>query len=253
MITDIKAIDIHTHINHGSRYDSSLGNVSYDATLEYQQKTALAANIEKMFCSTFASVISANDIESENKYMFDLAQKVPNLYQWVVVDPRNKNTIKQAEIMLSSDKCAGIKLHPVYHKYKLDDFGDQIFSVVEKHNAIILIHPEGSAHYILPFADRYPNLTFIMAHMGSWVNGESDLIAIKKARYNNVYVDTSGKASLKNKGLEFLVNSAGSERILFGTDTYAAGSQRGRIEYALISDADKENILRSNAVRLFKL
>ncbi len=43
----------------------------------------------------------------------------------------------------------------------------------------------------------------------------------------------------------------GSERILFGTDTYAAGFQRGRIEYAQISDADKENILVNNAVRLF--
>ena len=54
MIRDIKAIDIHTHINHGSQYDSAPSSLSYDATLEYQQKTAKVANIEKMFCSTFS-------------------------------------------------------------------------------------------------------------------------------------------------------------------------------------------------------
>lgn len=252
-MSEIKAIDIHTHINHRSVFDSSPENLLYDASLEYQQKTAEAANIEKIFCSTFPSVITTEKLEFENKYMFDLVCRTPNLYQWVVIDPQNENTFNQAEAMLGTEKCVGIKLHPVYHKYKLDDFGDKIFSFAAKHKAIILIHPEGGSHYILPFADKYPDVTFIMAHMGSWENKESDAIAIKQAKYGNVYVDTSGKASLKNKGLEFLVNAAGSERILFGTDTYAAGSQRGRIEYALISDADKENILRNNAVRLFRL
>ena len=47
------------------------------------------------------------------------------------------------------------------------------------------------------------------------------------------------------------MKTVGFERILFGTDTYAAGFQRGRIEYALIPDEDKANILRNNALRLF--
>jgi predicted TIM-barrel fold metal-dependent hydrolase len=66
-----------------------------------------------------------------------------------------------------------------------------------------------------------------------------------------VYVDTSGIASSRNKGIETVVEKVGSERILFGTDTYASGFQRGRIEYALIDEIHKENILRNNALRLF--
>jgi len=45
---------------------------------------------------------------------------------------------------------------------------------------------------------------------------------------------------------------AHGEKILFGTDTYAVGFQRGRIEYAMISERDKQNILRYNALKLFK-
>ena len=73
------------------------------------------------------------------------------------------------------------------------------------------------------------------------------------AKHRNIYTDTSGMASLKNKLIEYAVSQIGSDRILFGTDTYAAGAQRGRIEYAMISQEDKENILFNNAKRLFSL
>ena len=76
---------------------------------------------------------------------------------------------------------------------------------------------------------------------------------MKKSKYGNVYVDTSGMASLQNMIIEYAVSQIGSERILFGTDTYSAASQRGRIEFAMISSRDKENILFRNAKELFTL
>ena len=88
-----------------------------------------------------------------------------------------------------------------------------------------------------------------MAHLG----GEAHINAVKNAVHGNVYVDTSGMASLKNMIIEYAVSQIGSERILFGTDTYSAASQRGRIEFSMISDRDKENILSGNAKKLFDL
>ncbi len=250
MMRKIGAIDTHTHINHGSKFDSSPDSVLYDASLEYLKKMNKAANIEAMFCSTFSSVLSTEEIEEENQIMFELTGKIDNLYQWVVIDPRNKRTFKQAESMLHTKKCVGIKLHPLSHHYTLDEYGDEIFSFAAEHKAIVQIHPEKDADYILHMANKYPDVTFIMAHMGSY--GESSYAdAIEFAKNKNVYVDTSGVASSKNKGIEYVVNRVGSEHILFGTDTYAAGFQRGRIEYALISEQEKDNILRYNAERLF--
>ncbi len=89
-----------------------------------------------------------------------------------------------------------------------------------------------------------------MAHMGSR-DDDADYRAIKYAENNNVYLDTSGRASTQNRVIERVVEQVSSERIMFGTDTYAGGFQRGRIEYAMISDKDKANILRYNAKRLF--
>ena len=103
------------------------------------------------------------------------------------------------------------------------------------------------ADYILPFANRYGGARFIMAHLG----GEAHICAVKNAKNGNVYVDTATKFSMKNQIIEYAVSQIGSERILFGTDTFSAASQRGRIEFSMIRDQDKENILCNNAKELF--
>jgi len=51
--------------------------------------------------------------------------------------------------------------------------------------------------------------------------------------------------------VEYAYSRVGADRILFGTDTYSAAFQRGRIEFALIPREDKQKILRDNSLRLF--
>lgn len=253
----LKAIDSHCHINYGPR-ESWVHNYLSDIMQENEYYTAYwdrilqmakAANIEKIIASPFPGVLDKEQVEHANVEMFQLAQNIPQLYQWVVIDPQNDNTFIQAERMLQSEKCIGIKLHPVCHQYSLEKYGDKVFSFAEKHSAVVQIHPEKNADYIIPFANVYSNVRFIMAHLG----GEAHVNAVRNAKYENVYVDTSGLASIKNALIEYAVERIGSEHILFGTDTYAVGSQRGRIEYGMISQQDKENILRNNALHLFNI
>jgi predicted TIM-barrel fold metal-dependent hydrolase len=51
--------------------------------------------------------------------------------------------------------------------------------------------------------------------------------------------------------VEYAVKTVGAEKILFGTDTYSAAFQTGRVAFARISDEDKKKILRDNAIKLF--
>ena len=243
---DLIAIDMHTHINHGSPYDTDT-RIGYSAVLDDLILINRAAGIEKMFACTFASVLSTKTIPEENEYMHRLIDEVDCLYQWVVVDPRIEETLQQAERMLKHKKCVGIKLHPLYHKYPLEEYADKIFSLAARFQTVVLIHVEKEASYILPMADRYPDVTFIVAHLG----GEAYVDAVEFAKHRNVYTDTSGIASSNNLMVEYAYSRIGADRILFGTDTYSAAFQRGRIEFALIPRADKQKILRDNALRLF--
>ncbi len=65
------------------------------------------------------------------------------------------------------------------------------------------------------------------------------------------YTDTATLAMIYNNLVEYAVQKVGSEKILFRTDTYSGGFLKGRIEYAIISDKDKENIFYNNAKKLF--
>lgn len=253
----IIAIDTHCHINYGVKEklpNNTLSKIMvegdlYSAYPNTIKRVSEASHIEKVFASPFIGLFDREQIGQANEDMAKFAADNEFLYQWVVIDPRNDNTFAQAERMLKHEKCVGIKLHPVCHNYSLEEYGDKVFSFADQLSAIVQIHPEKGADYIVPFADRYTRARFIMAHLG----GEAHIRAVRNAKHGNVYVDTSGMASLKNMIIEYVVSQIGSERILFGTDTYSAASQRGRIEFSMITDSDKENILWNNAKELFGL
>ena len=97
------------------------------------------------------------------------------------------------------------------------------------------------------FADKYPNMKLIIAHVGS----EAFLDAALNAKHGNIYVDTSGSASHLNHIIERAVQRIGAEHILFGTDTYSPAFQLARIAWADISDREKRRILEQNARELF--
>ena len=219
----------------------------YTAYWEELSQMEKAARISTVFASPMEALVDTADTVQANEDMFSLVQDIPNLYQWVVIDPRNDITFEQADRMLKSKKCVGIKLHPRLHQYTLEEYGEKIFSFAENRSAIVQMH-YGKENYV-DLADAFPHATFIVAHLG----GALHINAVKNAKHRNIYTDTSGMASLKNKLIEYAVSQIGSDRILFGTDTYAAGAQRGRIEYAMIPQEDKENILFNNAKRLFGL
>lgn len=248
MLSHISAIDTHSHINTDSPFDNPESE-AYNAHHEHLDAMRRAANVEKMFVSSFASVKDPASIISENTLVRQLCDEQSHLYQWVVIDPRIDATFLQAREILKTEKYVGIKLHPPYHKYSVLDYGDKLFSFASEFGAKVLIHPESKAPHILPLANKYPDVTFIMAHL----SGEDDdhIAAIDGAKHHNVYTDVATVSSIKNRSVEYAVSRVGSDRILFGTDTYSAGYVRGRIEYAMISEEDKINILRNNALRLF--
>ena len=253
----IAAIDTHCHIHYGPKEKLAYNYLSklmqegdfYSAYPDVLKLISDCAHIEKVFASPFDGVLDRERVEQANEDMFEIVAANEFLYQWVIVDPRNDDTFIQAERMLKNKKCVGIKLHPVCHNYSLEEYGDKVFSFANQNSTIVQIHPEKGADYIIPFANKYTKTRFIMAHLGN----EAYVQAVKKAKHGNVYVDTSGMASMKNTILEYAVSQIGSERILFGTDTYSAASQRGRIEFSMIGEKDKENILFYNSKELFDL
>lgn len=242
------AIDMHSHINTGTSYDST-EHAGYLASIDWLNQLRIATYTEKVFVSSFASVKEPSLIESENELLSHICQKNDYLYQWVVIDPRVEGSFLQAKKLLMSENCVGIKLHPAYHQYSIEDYEQKLFPFAAEYDAKVLIHAEKSESYIVPIANKYSNVTFIMAHLNAKENSHID--AIKMSKHKNIYTDIATSGSTQNRVLEYAVSQIGSERIMYGTDTYSPGFIRGRVDYALISQEDKDNILRNNAVQLW--
>ena len=243
-LSELKAIDFHSHFNHGSPLDPAETEI-YKFGLDFLKKGYDYANISSVGFSTYAGVLSNKEVAEENDYLYNLALDTPWIYQWVVIEPRHEETFEQAKKMLDSPKCLGLKIHSPCHEYSIAEYADKIFSFADERGAVVLMHPDRME--LMPeYADRYKNMKLVIAHLGT----VDHVNAIETAKYGNIYTDTSGVASSNNNILEYAISRIGTDRILFGTDTYAAGCQRGRIEYAPIPEQDKIKILRENAITL---
>lgn len=239
-------IDIHSHFNHGSPYDTPQ-TMAHIRDLDHVKAGYDRFGIYYAGMSTFASVVYHPEcIIEENDYLYDLVQKTDWMYQWVVIDPRQEETYRQAEEMLQNPKVLGIKIHPSYHDYNILEHGDAIFSFAEKHGAVVLMHPQYISE-MPQLADKHPGMKLIIAH----INSEEYVEAVAKAKHGNIYVDTSASGAALNNIVEYAVERVGSEKILFGTDTYACAFSYPRIALADISMEDKENILYKNALKMF--
>ena len=243
----MKIIDLHSHINTGSKHDVpetafAKKNAPFIIS-EYKSAGISAGGI-----STFPSVLEGGgeSIYKENDYLKRFSEENELIYQWLVLDPREEMLFSQIRENIGGKKVLGIKIHSPYHKYDIMEYGDKIFSFADELGCFVLMHPDRISDMV-SFADKYPNMSLIIAHIGSIEHIE----AIENAKHGNIYTDTSGMASFQNNIIEYAVERIGSKKIFFGTDTYSCGFQRGRIEYARISEQDKENIFYKNAKKHF--
>ena len=244
-------IDIHSHFDHGATGDwheiaSPPSKNVHIATLDFLRKQYDSVGIRCGAFSTFSSCYRCDTVSVENVYLKSIAETVDWVYQWAVIDPRQEETFRQAEQLLPLPKTLGIKIHPKLHEYTLAEYGDTIFSFANEKGAVILTHPENFSDMV-SLADKYPNIKLIIAHLGT----DSFIDAIAASKHKNIYTDTSGSASHLNNIIERAVDRVGADRILFGTDTYSAAFQLGRITWADIDDHAKRQILLDNALELF--
>ncbi len=246
-----QAIDIHSHLDHGVPGDSTDWADQNQRYTQNKKLDFLKEEYENVgICcgafSSFSSVLRDDRIATENDHVYAIAQEKDWVYQWVVIHPEQEQTLLQAQKMLSANQVLGIKIHPQYHKYSILEHGDKIFSFADKLGAVVLMHP-AEIRAMPAFADRYPNMKLIIAHLAS----DEYIHAVAGAKHGNIYIDTSGGSSGQNNVIERAVQKLGADRILFGTDTYSCAFQMGRIAWARIGDAEKKAILRDNALKLF--
>ena len=255
------AIDVHGHCGQFRGYTDHLA-AFLSAPPEEVSRRAAACAIEITLVSELGALsVPADDpdgVRAGNVRALKAAEEYDNLRFYAVVNPKQQGWEHATEQLLEHSRCAGVKLHPWWDKWDVDDQGERVFGFLQQRKVLTLTHtghPGSEPERFVPWANRYPSLKLILAHMGNDVvdnTRDRQIKAVKKAHHGNLWVDTSSAMSITPRLIEYAVDQIGADRIVFGSDTpvYFAAMQKARIAYAEISDGAKQKILYENGAAL---
>lgn len=261
-ISALPAIDIHAHYGICNRPERPLNTQLMSADAAAVVQRARASNIQFTVVSPLLGLMPRgnSDAVAGNIEAAAVVQQHDELLQWAIIDPRKPRTFEQADELLRTSRCMGIKIHPEEHLYHITEFGGSIFRFAAERHAVVLTHSgeiNSMPDDFVPFANAHPEMKLILAHIGCGYDGYigHQVRAISKSKSANVYADTSSASSIIANLIEWAVSEVGADRVLFGTDAplYSTAMQRVRIDQANLGDAQKRLILRENALRLLRI
>lgn len=247
-LKDCPVIDMHGHM--GPLQGARLPRCEPEQMIAAMDRAGVAMTV---FChhSTLAAPDVGNDIA------VDIVQRFPERFRaYCGVNPNWPDDVRRdvARFDDCADVFVGFKFLADYHRVPISDA--RCVPAWEKADAEgrpVLLHTWGGSAFDGPdqvrrCAERWPNARILMGHSchGSW--REAGELA---AEFPNVYCELT--AVLDDRGaVEILLECAGSEKIVFGTDTpwFNHHNYIGALLGAPMSDDDRRNILYRNARRL---
>lgn len=245
-LEDAIIIDCHTHMGYFPACHIPYNNA------EGILRTMDRIGISKACVSALASI--GPDWMLGNNIVAKAVRKYPHRFiGYAVINPNYpKETKDELKRCFGELNMKAIKIHPAYHKYPVNGPNYiPVFEYAQENNIIILSHTWSNSKILDKFARSYPQVTFIIAHIGGWDGRNINEMLIVAKKYNNIFLDLT--SSLAYLGvMEQLVEEVGAEKLLYGSDLplMDAGYQIGRVIYAKINHEEKKKILGLNMMRL---
>ncbi len=205
---------------------------------------------------------NAHQLAKVNSFAIDINDFSGNLIALGSAHPDSDILEDELQRLVDHD-IRGIKIHPEYMPYYIDDpEWDRVFSLCEEMGIFVISHtgfdrvsPDKTASTpdrVAKVLDRHPKLTFIAAHLGGsrYYPQVLDYLCGRP----NLYLDTAfmSKLDANDVYVSKIIAAHGVDRILFGTDApwSEPKTEAEFIKSLGLSRADEEKIFHENAERL---
>ena len=238
-------IDAHCHAGSG---DGFTGPWDTSAALDDYLRRASAAGIDRTVL--FAAFHS--DYRAANREVARIVQREPHrFYGFAFVNAgRDRGSVRDlVREAVEEHGFRGIKLHR--HDARITR---EVCETARSWSLPVLYDVMGDIASIELFAPEYPEVNFIIPHLGTF----SDQWAMQRAfldvlaRHPNVYTDTSGVRRFDL--LEEAVRRAGAAKIVFGSDGpwLHPGVELHKIRALELAQRDERKITGGNILRLMR-
>ena len=236
-------IDCHCHAGAG---DGLSGPWDTRAPLENYVRWAAEAGIERTVI--FAAFHS--DYAAANQEVARIVASRPNrFYGFTFVHPERDRGRIHPLIKVAAERYGfvGIKVHR--HDARITR---EICEAARAFSLPVLYDVVGEVSVCELLAQEYPDVAFIIPHMGSFADDWRAQLALidHLVRHPNIFTDTAGVRRFDL--LEEAVRRAGPEKILFGSDGpwLHPGVELGKIEALNLPSKEASLIMGGNFLRL---
>jgi len=263
-------VDMHGHV--GPFYGCYLPS----SPIERMRHRLKRCGVRRIVCSHHSAL--ACDVERGNQAMREVVSAHPDefLAYWVINPNYPEITARDLRTYHELTGFVGLKFWPDYHYVPVNSpkYAPAL-EFADAHRLLVLVHTFGESPFDSPAlladaASRYPHARFLMGHSGY---GEWETSVAIARDLPNVYLDlTSVVQALDfsqmpggslmarvpvisphvNGLIEYMVATAGSRKIVFGSDLpwYSQHYHAGAVLFSRISDDARHDILHRNAERL---
>lgn len=250
-------IDVHTHLG------ATAGFRAFYSTVDDFVRLMDQIGIE---LSIFISMpLLDRQMKQGYEEAIEALEKYPHrLRAYTVYDPNwQRLSLQLMEKYQCHPGFAGIKIHPAIHAVAPEDSRYQaLWEYANQHRLVVLTHswsPDpnkpsqnlSTPDHFAAVLEKYSHLQLILGHAGGRTEGRKMAVELIR-RYPNCWADLSGDTFQPGQ-LEWMIEQAGVDRILFGTDSNWIEPRyvTGHILKSTLSPTDRLKILRHNALRLF--
>lgn len=263
----MEIIDAHAHIypeRIAAKATDTIG-LFYNIKMEMPAGTAeqLLADGKQAGIGRFvvhSVATTAHQVRSINDFIAKEVAEHPEFIGFITLhqDLSEDEIVSEIDLAVSRG-MRGIKLHPDFQKFNVDDEAAEKFYRAAAGKLPILFHI-GDDRYeysqpsrLIRMAKKYPNVTFIAAHFGGYRCWSE---AASYQGLDNVYFDTcSSLPFISAAQAKEIIDLLGVEKFFFGTDfpMWNATDELERFYSISLTDAEREMILSTNIKRLLNL
>lgn len=263
----MEIIDAHAHIYPSKIAQKATDTIGafYDIKMEMPAGTAdkLIEDGSRVGISRYvvhSVATTAHQVRSINEFINSEKQAHPEFIGFITLhqDLTEEEVNNEIDWAIKNG-FKGIKLHPDFQKFNIDDENAEKFYRLASNKLPILLHMgddryEYSKPYkLVKMAKKYPNTNFIAAHFGGYRCWDD---AVLYKGLNNVYFDTcSSLPFITAKKAKEIIDMLGVNKFFFATDfpMWDAKNEIERFNKLPLTDKEREMIFSANIKRLLKL
>ena len=263
----MEIIDAHAHIypeKIAAKATDTIG-IFYDIKMEMPAGTAdrlledgSRAGISRFVIHSVAT--TAHQVRTINEFIKKECMEHPEFIGFITLHQDLSEEEISSEIDWAiSNRLRGIKLHPDFQKFNINEPAAEKFYRAAEGKLPILLHM-GDDRYeyskpwrLVEMAKKYPNTTFIAAHFGGY-RCWSDSSLYKGL--DNVYFDTcSSLPFISTDEAKRLIDLHGADKFFFATDfpMWDAKTELERFNKIPLTDEQREKIFSGNIKKLLNL